>query len=166
MATAKKNTPAPETNDSDLDLDALLANPKFLDIVSRMTDLAQATVPVQAPVQAPVQVQAQINPERMIAHAVNMVDERISDALSTKSIGAALEAYEASKDTAWYESKWVIGGAALVAAGAVGYGIYRANKRAGQALETAGAAANTLKAFGPVAGDDGVITLTNCRMGS
>jgi hypothetical protein len=164
MATAKKNTP-----DLGIDINALLDHPEILamvrDLVTAELTMAPAQVQAPAPAQAPAQAPT-VNPERMIAHAVSVVDDRISAALSTESLGAALEAYEASKDTAWYESKWVIGGAALVAAGAVGYGIYRANKRAGQALETAGAAANTLKAFGPVAGDDGVITLTNCRMGS
>jgi hypothetical protein len=161
MATAKKNTP-----DLGIDINALLDHPEILAMVRDLVtaELTMAPAQVQAP--APAQAPAQVSPERMIATAVNAVDDRISAALSTESIGEALKAYEASKDTAWYESKWVIGGAALVAAGAVGYGIYRANKRAGQALETAGAAANTLKAFGPVAGDDGVITLTNCRMGS
>lgn len=164
MAATKKNDNVSAPDYTGM-LAGLLDDPNAVAMLRNvLAQPAQAPASAQAP--APAQAPAQVSPERMIAHAVNVVDDRISAALSTESLGAALEAYEASKDTAWYESKWVIGGAALVTAGVVGYGIYRANKRAGQALETAGAAANTLKAFGPVAGDDGVITLTNCRMGS
>lgn len=93
-----------------------------------------------------------------------MVADEISGALAPERLVEAIDKYR-SDNKEWYQSKWVVGGVVATAAAAVGYGVYRANKKASAADKKASAATSLLGEMGISREADGVLSLSNVKLG-
>lgn len=92
------------------------------------------------------------------------VASEISEALAPDRLVSAIDKYRADNKE-WFESRWVVGGVVATAAAAVGYGIYRANQRASAADKKATAATSLLGEMGISREADGVLSLSNVKLG-
>ena len=101
--------------------------------------------------------------DRIMAHASEVIKEGLKSDEATASISTALAAYRAD-NAAWYESKWVMAGGVAIIAGAVGYSIYRTNKKASAALGAASEAKGVLGEMQISRDTDGILTLGNVKI--
>jgi hypothetical protein len=79
------------------------------------------------------------------------------------AIDEALAQYRA-ENSAWYQSKWVYCGAGALVLGAVGYGLYKTNKKASAALSLATESGGILKEMGLSRDSEGVLTASNLKL--
>lgn len=101
--------------------------------------------------------------QRIMEHASDVIKEGLKSDEATAAMSGALAAYRAD-NAAWYESKWVVAGGVAVVAGAVGYAMWRTNKKASAALGAASEAKGVLGEMQISRDTDGILTLGNVKI--